>query len=226
MPTHGGSLRLFSYWANSVRKRIDRVEKVLDVERAASLDTDTPCVAFVEQAREAKRSLLELLIGLKRQGKSIVGYGAAAKGNTLLNDCGVGADILDCVVARPPYKQGMFLPGTRLEIRAPEVIDQCKPDYVLILPWNLQDEVTVQLAHVANWGARFIVPIHKARIIEAGAADGALTPHVSKLVGGPRMSRTGDIRGQSQDERIRRITSEVKPVRTKPERSGRRNSAS
>ena len=166
LSTHGGSLRLFACHTSSARQRTARVDEVLDMERAAGLDTDKPYRAFAEQVRETKRSLLELLIGLKRQGKSIAGYGAAAKGNTLLNYCGVGADVLDFVVDRSPHKQGLFLPGTRLEIRAPEAIDQCRPDYVMVLPWNLQEEVTAQLARIAQWGGRFIVPIPKARIIE------------------------------------------------------------
>jgi len=181
LATHGGSLRLFACRATSARQRTTRVDKLLDLERAAGLDTDEPYVAFAEQVRETKRSLLELLIELKRRGKSIVGYGAAAKGNTLLNYCGVGADVLDFVVDRSPHKQGLFLPGTRLEIRAPEAIDQCRPDYVLILPWNLRDEVTVQLAHIAQWGGRFIVPIPKARIIEAGESQPLTPPQAAAL---------------------------------------------
>jgi SAM-dependent methyltransferase len=178
LSTHGGSLRLFACRTSSARQRTVRVDEVLDMERAAGLDTDQPYRAFAEQVRETKRSLLELLIGLKRQGKSIAGYGAAAKGNTLLNYCGVGADVLDFVVDRSPHKQGLFLPGTRLEIRAPEAIDQCRPDYVMILPWNLQEEVTAQLAHIAEWGGRFIVPIPKARIIETSGhpAMAAIAP--------------------------------------------------
>jgi SAM-dependent methyltransferase len=182
--THGGSLRVYACRGSSAWQRDPRVDQVLDAELRAGLDTDAPYIAFAEQVRETKRSLLELLIGLKRRGKSIVGYGAAAKGNTLLNYCGVGADVLDFVVDRSPHKQGLFLPGTRLEIRAPDAIDACRPDYVLILPWNLQEEVTAQLAHIAEWGGRFIVPIPRARIIEAGTpppAIAAMVPEPSVL---------------------------------------------
>ena len=180
LATHGGSLRLFACRTELARERTARVDAVLDMERAAGLHTDAPYVAFAEQVREAKRALLELLIDLKRDGKSIVAYGAAAKGNTLLNYCGIGADMLDYVVDRSPHKQGMYLPGSRLEIKAPEAIDQSKPDYILILPWNLQDEVTAQLAHVTKWGGRFIVPIPRARIV--GESQNSSTPPVNSPV--------------------------------------------
>ena len=176
LATHGGSLRVFACRLDSSRKQEASVQRILDDERQAGLDTDAPYLAFAEQVRETKRSLLELLIGLKRQGKRIVAYGAAAKGNTLLNYCGVGADVLDFVVDRSPHKQGLFLPGTRLEIRAPEAIDRCRPDYVLILPWNLRDEVTAQLAHIAEWGGRFIVPIPRAHIVSSASDCPASAP--------------------------------------------------
>jgi hypothetical protein len=114
--------------------------------------------------RETKRKLLSLLVGLKRSGKVIVGYGAPGKGNTLLNYCGVRTDFVDFTVDRNPYKQGLYLPGTHIPIHAPERIDQVKPDFILILPWNVKDEITEQLAHVRKWGTRFIVPIPEATI--------------------------------------------------------------
>ncbi|WIM10066.1 class I SAM-dependent methyltransferase [Enhydrobacter sp.] len=167
LSTHGGSLRLFACRTEAVHERTHRVDELAATEREAGLHTDEPYIRFSEQVRETKRSLLELLIALKRQGHSIVGYGAPAKGNTLLNYCGIGGDTLDFTVDRSPHKQGLFLPGTRLEIRAPEAIDRHKPDFVLILPWNLQDEVMSQLAHIGQWGGKFIVPIPRARIVDA-----------------------------------------------------------
>lgn len=165
LPTHGGSLRLFTCRQTAAWGRSDRVEAVLAEERAAGLDQDAVYSAFAEQIREAKRSLLELLIDLKRQGKTIVGYGAPAKGNTLLNYCGVGADFLEFTVDRSLQKQGMYLPGTRLPIRAPEALDTLRPDYILILPWNIKDEIMQQMAHVSIWGGRFVIPIPKAIIV-------------------------------------------------------------
>ncbi|MDE2623750.1 MAG: methyltransferase domain-containing protein [Betaproteobacteria bacterium] len=165
LPTHGGSLRLHVCKQEASHLTTAQVEAVLAEERAAGLDSDEVYRGFSEQVRETKRALLELLIGLKRQGKTIVGYGAPAKGNTLLNYCGVGADFLEYTVDRSPQKQGMYLPGTRLEIRAPEAIFETRPDYVLILPWNIKDEVMEQIDSVRSWGGKFIVPIPRAAIL-------------------------------------------------------------
>jgi SAM-dependent methyltransferase len=165
IPTHGGSLRLFVCRHDSLRPRSARVDEILDLERAEGLDDESVYLSFAEKVKETKRSLLELLIGLKRDGKTIVGYGAPAKGNTLLNYCGVGSDFLDFTVDRSPQKQGLYLPGTRLEIRAPEAIDVLKPDYVLVLPWNIGDEVMEQMKHVRDWGGQFILPIPYPRIV-------------------------------------------------------------
>ncbi|MCK4601199.1 MAG: SAM-dependent methyltransferase, partial [Phycisphaerae bacterium] len=120
---------------------------------------------FAKQVEETKRGLLEFLIQAKREGKTIVGYGAAAKGNTLLNYCGIRTDFLDYTVDRSPHKQGHFLPGTRIPIYAPEKIRETKPDYVLILPWNLKDEIASQMAHIREWGGRFVVPIPKVEVL-------------------------------------------------------------
>ena len=120
---------------------------------------------FAAQVRATKRDLLSCLIDLKRQGKTIVGYGAAAKGNTLLNYCGIRGDFLDYVCDRSPHKQGLFLPGTHLPIQPPEKIAETKPDYILILPWNIRDEVINQLDYVRSWGGKFIVPIPKIEVI-------------------------------------------------------------
>jgi hypothetical protein len=114
---------------------------------------------------ESKRKLLELLIGLRREGKRIVGYGAPGKGNTLLNYCGIRTDFLEFTVDRNPYKQGRFLPGTHIPIYPVERIQAERPDYILVLPWNLQNEILEQLHYAREWGAKFIVPIPEARVI-------------------------------------------------------------
>ena len=116
--------------------------------------------------RHAKRELLACLIGLKEKGATIVAYGAAAKGNTLLNYCGIRGDFLEYTVDRSPHKQGNFLPGTRIPILAPERIRETRPDYVLILPWNLCDEIAKQMGFIREWGGRFVVPIPEVRVLD------------------------------------------------------------
>jgi hypothetical protein len=119
---------------------------------------------FGEQVKESKRKLLDFLITAKRERKSIVGYGAPGKGNTLLNYCGIRTDFLDYVVDRSPYKQGLFLPGTHIAIFHPDKIQETKPDYVLILPWNLKNEIMAQIAYIRDWGGKFVVPIPEVNI--------------------------------------------------------------
>ena len=121
--------------------------------------------AFAEQVRETKRALLEFLIAAKRAGKRIAGYGAPAKGNTLLNYCGVRQDFLDYTVDRSPHKQGRYLPGTHIPIYPPEKLRETKPDYVLILPWNLKDEIVGQMVHIREWGGKFVVPIPRVEVL-------------------------------------------------------------
>jgi hypothetical protein len=116
--------------------------------------------------RATKRDLLEFLIGVRREGAHVVGYGAPAKGNTLLNYCGIRGDLVDYVVDLSPHKQGLYLPGTRLPIYSPERIAETRPDYVLILPWNLRDEIVKQMAHVRDWGGRFVTPIPAPQVLE------------------------------------------------------------
>jgi SAM-dependent methyltransferase len=163
LPTHGGSLRLY---VQHDGRPGERVEELLARERTAGLDGLERYARFELQVRAVKRDLLELLIGARRDGAQIVGYGAAAKGNTLLNYCGIRADLLDYVVDRSPHKQGLFLPGTRLPIHPPERIAETRPDLVLILPWNLRDEIVRQMAHVRDWGGRFVVPVPTATVLE------------------------------------------------------------
>jgi hypothetical protein len=164
--THGGSLRVYGRPAGDASRPVSA--RVLDLRRreeaAGYLDINH-YLRFEEQVRETKRRLLSLLTDLKRQGKRIAGYGAPGKGNTLLNYCGIRGDFLDFTVDRNPYKQGKFLPGTHVPIFAPSKIDEERPDYVLILPWNFKDEIMTQLAHVRGWGAKFIVPIPAATVV-------------------------------------------------------------
>ena len=159
LPTHGGSLRLHVCRAESARPRLPSVDEMLAVERAAGLEGDDVYRQFAQKVSAIKYALLELLISLKRRGKSIVAYGAPAKGNTLLNYCGIGSDFLEFTVDKSPQKQGLYLPGSRLEIRGPSAITERRPDYVMILPWNIRDEIMAEMSHISDWGGRFIVPI-------------------------------------------------------------------
>jgi SAM-dependent methyltransferase len=163
LPTHGGSLRIYGAVD---RPETERPGELLARERDAGLDAMPAYEAFDERVREAKRSLLAFLIEAKRERRSVVGYGAAAKGNTLLNYCGVRSDFLDYVVDRSPHKQGLFLPGTHIPIEAPERVAESRPDYLLILPWNLTREITEQMAHVREWGCRFVTPIPRVQVLE------------------------------------------------------------
>jgi SAM-dependent methyltransferase len=164
--THGGSLRIYARHAEGDDcPTSDRVLELRAREEAAGLSDVATYERFEEQVRETKRRLLELLSQLKRDGKTIVGYGAPGKGNTLLNYCGVRTDFVDFTVDRNPYKQGRFLPGTHIPIHPPERLDEARPDYVLILPWNFKDEILAQLAHVREWGGKFIVPIPEATVL-------------------------------------------------------------
>jgi ubiquinone/menaquinone biosynthesis C-methylase UbiE len=164
LPTHGGSLRLHVRHApadeTAALAALRAEELAYGLQDAATYDK------FRTRVRALKRELLSLLIDLKNAGKRIVGYGAPAKGNTLLNYCGIGKDFLLFTVDRNVHKQGLLLPGTRIPIKAPEAIFREKPDFILILPWNLQHEITSQLAGIRDWGGRFIVPIPHPRVLE------------------------------------------------------------
>jgi hypothetical protein len=164
LETHGGSIRFFVCHEAAPHATTVNVERVLDAERAYGLDRDAIYVAWEESVKQTKRDLLELLIALKRQGKRIVGYGAPAKGVTLLNYCGIGRDFIDFTVDRAPSKQGRYLPGVRIPILEPDAILEAKPDFVLILPWNLKGEIKAQLSAIKSWGGQFIVPVPKATI--------------------------------------------------------------
>jgi hypothetical protein len=163
--THGGSLRIYArHAADETRPLTERLRALRAVEEAAGYGHIETYTRFEEQVRETKRRLLQVLVEAKRSGKRIAGYGAPGKGNTLLNYCGIRGDFIDFTVDRNPYKHGKFLPGSHIPIFPPEHLDANKPDYILILPWNLRDEITRQLAHARGWGAKFIVPIPVAEV--------------------------------------------------------------
>jgi SAM-dependent methyltransferase len=165
LPTHGGSLRVLVGHEEQGRPVSSRVRRLRDVEQAAGLDRMDAYTRFAETVHETKRTLLDFLIRAKRHGQAVVAYGAAAKGTTLLNYCGIRTDFIDYVVDRSPHKQGRLLPGTHIPIRSPDRIEATRPDYVLILAWNLRDEIVAQMAHVRDWGGRFVVPIPRVEVL-------------------------------------------------------------
>ena len=165
LPTHGGSLRVYARHEQDDSKPVgDAVGHLLEREKAAGYEKIETYLQFRFKVESTKRALLQFLIQAKEHGKQIVGYGAPGKGNTLLNYCGIRTDFLDYTVDRSPHKQGKYLPGTRIPIFSPERIDQTRPDYILILPWNLKKEITEQLSGIREWGGRFVVPIPEVRV--------------------------------------------------------------
>jgi 2-polyprenyl-3-methyl-5-hydroxy-6-metoxy-1,4-benzoquinol methylase len=168
LPTHGGSLRIYARHAHDESKpRTQHVEELRQRELDAGYDHLKTYFSFTERAKETKRKLLEFLIAAKRSGKMVVGYGAPAKGNTLLNYCGVRTDFIDYTVDRSPHKQNLFLPGTRIPIHHPDKIRETRPDYVLILPWNIKDEIMEQMSFIREWGGQFVVPIPTVKVYPA-----------------------------------------------------------
>jgi hypothetical protein len=168
--THGGSLRVYAKHAgDATHEPSGDVERILGRERAAGFDRVETYEGFDARVRATKHRLLEFLIGVKASGASIAGYGAPGKGNTLLNYCGIRTDFLDYTVDRNPYKHGRFLPGTHIPIHPPEKIFETRPDYLLILPWNLKDEIMEQMAGIADWSGRFVVPIPDVQVFETGS---------------------------------------------------------
>jgi hypothetical protein len=164
--THGGSLRIYArHKADDSRPLTERLLALRAREEEKGYRRIETYTRFEEQVRETKRKILEVLIDAKRRGKRVVGYGAPGKGNTLLNYCGIRTDFIDFTVDRNPYKHGRFLPGTHIPIFPPGRLDEAKPDYVFILPWNLKDEIMAQLSHVRSWGGKFIVPIPEATVL-------------------------------------------------------------
>ncbi len=165
LPTHGGSLRIYAcHQEDSTKQVSNHVIELKQREEAEGFTSIERYTNFEEQVRETKRKLLDFLIKVKRQGKTVVGYGAPGKGNTLLNYCGIRTDFLEYTVDRNPYKQGKFLPGTHIPIYHPDKIQETKPDYVLILPWNFKDEIVKQMSFVDQWGGKFIIPIPEVEV--------------------------------------------------------------
>jgi hypothetical protein len=164
LPTHGGSLRIYGRHAGdgAVSGRVAEMRKR---EEDAGFRRMETYGRFGEQVKETKRKLLEFLIGAKREGKSVAGYGAPGKGNTLLNYCGIRTDFLDYTVDRNPYKQGKLLPGTHIPILHPDKIRETRPDYLLILPWNFKEEIMAQMSGIREWGGKFVVPIPEVRVL-------------------------------------------------------------
>ena len=167
IPTHGGSLRIYARHAENAALPVSpKVAELRGREQAAGLERADTYLSFAEQVRATKRALLKFLISAREAGKRVVGYGAPAKGNTLLNYCGVRTDLIEYTVDRSPHKQGHFLPGVHIPVYGPERIRETRPDYVLILPWNIKDEVLAQMADVRGWGGKFVVPIPEVRVLE------------------------------------------------------------
>ena len=166
LSTHGGSLRIFARHAQDESKPIsEHVANVLLEEQQAGLHDLSAYTHFSEKVRQTKHLLLEFLIKVKREGGSIVGYGAPAKGNTLLNYCGIRTDFIEYTVDRNPHKQGRFLPGTHIPIFHPDKVRETKPDFLFILPWNLKDEIMEQMSLIRGWGGKFIIPIPEPLVL-------------------------------------------------------------
>jgi 2-polyprenyl-3-methyl-5-hydroxy-6-metoxy-1,4-benzoquinol methylase len=165
LPTHGGSIRVFACHHEQSRHSTGRVESLKKVETDFGLRDLDVYRSFDSRIKSVKRQLLSFLIEAKQAGKSIAGYGAPAKGNTLLNYCGIRSDFIEFTVDRSPHKQGRYLPGSRIPIRHPDELRTARPDYVLILPWNLCDEIVEQVGYIKEWGGQFVAPIPEVRVI-------------------------------------------------------------
>jgi 2-polyprenyl-3-methyl-5-hydroxy-6-metoxy-1,4-benzoquinol methylase len=163
--THGGSLRVYARPEDSAGEPADRVKAVLAAEEAAGLHTISGHQGFAPAVLKIKSDLLDFLIAAARDGKSVAGYGAPGKGNTLLNHCGIRSDLLAYTVDRSPVKQGKFLPGTHIPIYAPDRLAETQPDYVLVLPWNLRQEISSQLGYIRSWGGKLVFPIPELEIV-------------------------------------------------------------
>jgi SAM-dependent methyltransferase len=165
LKSHGGSLRLYACRANSQTHGIETsVQKLIADEIKAGLDTSEAYESFAQRVKETKFALVDFLLNATKQGKRVAGYGAPGKSATLLHYCGIGKDLIEYTVDRSPYKQGRFLPGNHIPIYHPDRLRETKPDYVVILPWNLKDEIVQQLSFIRDWGGRFVVPIPKVAV--------------------------------------------------------------
>ena len=169
--THGGSLRVYARPEEAGGEPTQRVKEVLAAEEAAGLHTVQGHQGFAPAVLKIKSDLLGFLLAAARQGRSVAGYGAPGKGNTLLNHCGIRSDLLSYTVDRSPVKQGKFLPGTHIPICAPERLAETKPDYILVLPWNLRDEISQQLTYTESWGGKLVFPIPELEIVSAGSGS-------------------------------------------------------
>jgi C-methyltransferase C-terminal domain len=166
IPTHGGSLRIYGCHADDTTKPTGpAVEALRSEEIQRGLTKLSTYGEFEARVKQTKRNLLKFLIEVREQGKTVVGYGAPGKGNTLLNYCGIRTDFLDYTVDRSPHKQGRYTPGTHIPIVPPERLRETRPDYVLILPWNLKDEISKHHSYIAEWGGRFVVPIPTVKVL-------------------------------------------------------------
>ncbi len=166
LPTHGGSLRVYACHEGAAHVATAALERLRAREAEAGLDRVETYAGFGPRVAAIQRALREFLDTAQAEGKTVAAYGAAAKGNTLLNSSGVGADNILFVADRNPHKQGKFLPGSHIPIRAPEAIVAARPDYLLILPWNLEQEIRQEMAQISEWGGRFVVPIPELRILD------------------------------------------------------------
>jgi hypothetical protein len=165
LSTHGGSLRIYAcHQANQSKTTSARIKDLEELEIASGFKDLASYTTFTEKVKETKRNILDFLIRAKREGKTVAGYGAPGKGNTLLNYCGIRTDFIEYTVDRSPHKQGNFLPGTRIPIYPPDKIRETRPDYVFILPWNLKGEIMSQMAFIREWGGEFVVPIPQVTI--------------------------------------------------------------
>jgi SAM-dependent methyltransferase len=167
IPTHGGSLRIFARHKDDTSKAITKnIRDLQNKEEMAGIFDLNTYYGFSKKVKLTKRKLLQFLIQAKNEGKKTVGYGAPAKGNTLLNYCGIRTDFLDYTVDRSPHKQNKYLPGTHIPIKHPDKIKEDKPDYVLILPWNIKDEIMEQMSFIREWGGKFVIPIPEVAVLE------------------------------------------------------------
>ena len=165
LATHGGSLRVFACHQESRHATDDSVAETVEAELAAGLEIRETYDRFGEQVLRVRRDLLAFLDAARRRGKTVVGYGAAAKGNSLLNYCGLGVDDIAYVVDMNPLKQNQLLPQSRIPVLAPERLAATRPDYVLILPWNLRDEIAGSMGHIRDWGGRFVVAVPRLELL-------------------------------------------------------------
>ena len=166
LPTHGGSLRIYACHAEDLSQGLSpNVIRLKNLEESQGYVRMEFYGTFAEKVKETKRNILKFLIDAKQEGKTIAGYGAPAKGNTLLNYCGIRSDFIDYTVDRSPHKQGLYLPGTHIPVCHPDKVKETKPDYLVILPWNLKDEIMQQMAHIRGWGGKFVVLIPEVQIL-------------------------------------------------------------